>query len=291
MPPPRPVEDPLPPFNSLTTDEEREKKAELHQPGTYHVITNPRSFESLPEYRDTSTSASESGRTTLPFREPRGREDLNTSGRDDDNPNIVILKTFEDMPRRASVQSTYRHAAQPSSPLLLSSPLLEHHTARRHSASDDPHHAAQLVGHGSRDEILLEHYRRTISPQILRRELFEGEEDIFILHARTYPPVGSLRCSANTCLQFQAFSCSVGSCTVGTRRRSNSRRTRTLSESHSGTPNNCPILPRFFLRWRASYSLHLVVIRDHGGVSWWFEYGPASWQSAAPHYPPSTSSK
>jgi hypothetical protein len=44
--------DSLPPFSILTTDEERERKAEVSSPGTYHVVVNPNSFSGLPEYFD-----------------------------------------------------------------------------------------------------------------------------------------------------------------------------------------------------------------------------------------------
>ena len=43
----------LPPFSSLTNDEDRERKAELKPVGTYIVVVNPASFVNLEEYRDT----------------------------------------------------------------------------------------------------------------------------------------------------------------------------------------------------------------------------------------------
>src|ERR1700754_2724477 len=44
--------DDLPPFATLTTDEDREKKAERSSPGTYNVVVNQDSFQHLPEYTD-----------------------------------------------------------------------------------------------------------------------------------------------------------------------------------------------------------------------------------------------
>ncbi|KAJ5748069.1 uncharacterized protein N7511_009765 [Penicillium nucicola] len=78
--------DSLPPFSRLTSDEEREKKAEAFSPGTYHVVMTPDSFSSLPEssVANSPTSAAKS----------------ECSGRSDD-PNVVILKTFEDVTRRS----------------------------------------------------------------------------------------------------------------------------------------------------------------------------------------------
>ena len=45
-------EDQLPPFPLLDNDEDREKKAEHRLPGTYHIVANPSSFESLEEHED-----------------------------------------------------------------------------------------------------------------------------------------------------------------------------------------------------------------------------------------------
>lgn len=46
--------DNLGPFATLTSDEERELKAEHASPGTYNVVVNPDSFQHLPEYNDDS---------------------------------------------------------------------------------------------------------------------------------------------------------------------------------------------------------------------------------------------
>lgn len=178
----RPVEDLLPPFPALTTDEEREKKAELHQPGTYHVIANPRSFESMPEYRDDSIPSIELGQPSPQSSHIPGN-DINLP---EGSSNVVILRTFEDTPRRASVQTTYRQFETSSSNFL--SPVLDKHSARRYSSDS----VVPSREHEGRDAMLLEHYRKTISPQIMRRRLLDGEEDIFILQAKTYPPVGFL---------------------------------------------------------------------------------------------------
>ena len=42
----RPEDDNLPPFSQLTTDEDRERKAEFRIPGTYHIVVNLSSFAS-----------------------------------------------------------------------------------------------------------------------------------------------------------------------------------------------------------------------------------------------------
>ncbi|KUJ22518.1 uncharacterized protein LY89DRAFT_728652 [Mollisia scopiformis] len=185
----RSAEDLLPPFQLLTTDEEREKKAELYQPGTYHVIANQESFESLPEYRDGGTSMVGSRRGLLQSSNHRsevGYDVPQRGPRDGHDPNVVILRSFEDVPRRASLQSSYISVARPSSP----SHSLTRHSPRRHSS--DLHGMASSISserHERRDAILLEHYRRIISPKLFRRELDDGEEDVFEKEARTHPPV------------------------------------------------------------------------------------------------------
>ncbi|KAJ6092919.1 transcriptional regulator family: Fungal Specific TF [Penicillium sp. IBT 16267x] len=92
--------DSLPPFALLTSDEDRERKAEASSPGTYHVVVIPDSFSTLPEYADdlmekpivTSTEISSSVASS-----PTGH----MSNSNTHDPNVVILKTFEDVARRS----------------------------------------------------------------------------------------------------------------------------------------------------------------------------------------------
>ncbi|KAJ5083818.1 transcriptional regulator family: Fungal Specific TF [Penicillium angulare] len=95
--------DALPPFALLTSDEERERKAEASSPGTYHVVVIPDSFSTLPEYADdgekafvTSTEVSLSA-TSSPI---SGQHSVYNPSSNPD-PNVVILKTFEDSTRRS----------------------------------------------------------------------------------------------------------------------------------------------------------------------------------------------
>ncbi|KAJ5257286.1 hypothetical protein N7478_013390 [Penicillium angulare] len=96
--------DSLPPFALLTSDEERERKAEASSPGTYHVVVIPDSFSTLPEYADdlgekafvTSTEVSISA-TSSPI---SGQHSVYNPSSNPD-PNVVILKTFEDSTRRS----------------------------------------------------------------------------------------------------------------------------------------------------------------------------------------------
>jgi hypothetical protein len=99
----------LPPFSALTTDEEGEMKAELKKPETYHVIANPKSFESLPEYRDEGTSSFErtpASKQSSPVHDGEGSASC-ISGcltEDLEDPNTVILKVFEEIVPGGSTQ-------------------------------------------------------------------------------------------------------------------------------------------------------------------------------------------
>ncbi|CAG7928166.1 unnamed protein product [Penicillium olsonii] len=95
------LRDSLPPFSTLTSDEDRERKAEAFSPGTYHVVMTPDSFSSLPEYaedeRCRSKPASECRSSVANSPTSVVRSECSTR----EDPNVVILKTFEDVTRRS----------------------------------------------------------------------------------------------------------------------------------------------------------------------------------------------
>ncbi|KAJ6153372.1 hypothetical protein N7497_007691 [Penicillium chrysogenum] len=90
--------DSLPPFSLLTSDEDREKKAEGVSPGTYLVVMTPDSFSSLPEYAD---DAIEKARSNSTSERRSSAASSPASAAKGDDPNVVILKTFEDVTRRS----------------------------------------------------------------------------------------------------------------------------------------------------------------------------------------------
>lgn len=55
---PLPLSDHLPDFSVLTSDEDRERKAVVHKPGTFGVVVTPDSFRDLPEYATVGRSSS-----------------------------------------------------------------------------------------------------------------------------------------------------------------------------------------------------------------------------------------
>lgn len=83
----------MPPFASLSNDEERERKAAHQPPGTYNVLVNPDSFANLPDYQqDSDTSLGSS-----PVRPTSTLHDFASSVRPlAHDPNWVLLDRFEE---------------------------------------------------------------------------------------------------------------------------------------------------------------------------------------------------
>lgn len=95
-------EDHLPPFSSLTNDEDREKKAEFRAPGTYNIIVNPSSFVDLEEYRDSSfySNTASGWKTSSPNQRDHqsnktGMSSIHSNKHLEEDPNVVILGKFE----------------------------------------------------------------------------------------------------------------------------------------------------------------------------------------------------
>ena len=195
----RSIEDILPPFSALTTDEERERKAELKNPGTYHVVANLDSFVKLPEYREDNTPISgegDAGNLTSPALVDE--DDAPSSLSADpiaaaDDPNVVILRVFEEPPRKSSAQLSIRSTTNPVSPASShgSVATTSRQTTQRSTQYTDSQGLSMLdvARSGGRDAQLLQHYRTAISPYILRTQRPEGDEDLFEIQARNYPPV------------------------------------------------------------------------------------------------------
>ena len=103
-------EDLLPPFSTLTNDDDREKKAEFRTPGSYLLVVNPSSFAEFDEYKDNQhnrnspkSKASKRRGSEYGDRLSNNQTQYDESGGDHFNdtpiskdPDIVILKIFED---------------------------------------------------------------------------------------------------------------------------------------------------------------------------------------------------
>lgn len=119
-----PVDD-LPPFAALTTDEDREKKAERSNPGTYNVVVNQDSFQHLPEYTDDPDVKREilsplrRGSLAASLSSSVGRESAVEGVAVPGDPNIVVLPRFEDASRRGTFSS--KEQRSPISPITKQS--------------------------------------------------------------------------------------------------------------------------------------------------------------------------
>lgn len=167
----------------------------MREAGTYLVVANPSSFASLPEYRNSELSSS------LPTSDPSDsgahiHRAQNTFGvqfatEELDDPNIIILKTFEDNLRRSPVSAVtnsgpvFAMSTQPST--ALETPAGSIHISGHNS--DSGLSKLDEARRGGKDAHLLEHYRSHISEHVIKVGLREAEEDVFEIQARTFPPV------------------------------------------------------------------------------------------------------
>lgn len=93
----RAQEDILPPFSTLTTDDERERKAESRDPGTFVVVANLTSFADLPEYRDESLGSLRRGSANSEYDgDISGQNSLSGSvAEESDDPNVSLVHTTD----------------------------------------------------------------------------------------------------------------------------------------------------------------------------------------------------
>ncbi|KLJ07578.1 hypothetical protein EMPG_16936 [Blastomyces silverae] len=164
--------DTLPPFACLTSDLEREMKAEAHSPGTYHVIVNPESFSALPEYCDTtdntsmsSSPGSDKDDTIKARARKRNRRHTrhNSSLTETGDPNVVILSKFEDSIPISS-PGHWRNNTRPSP---------------SRSSTSGSKSSAELV-----DELPLQDFMETFSPSYIDTTEQCGEDTRLLLHFR-----------------------------------------------------------------------------------------------------------
>jgi hypothetical protein len=188
-------QDLLPPFSALTTDEDREKKAQVREPGTYLVIANPSSFASLPEYCEgeppNSLNVSAPSDSGAQIHLAQNTLGIHFATEDLGDPNIIILKTFEDYPPRSSPSAITRPGpvlATSSQPFTAFETLAESVHFSGHS-SDSGLSRLDEARSGGRDAHLLRHYRSHISEHVIKVGSRGVEEDAFEIQARTFPPV------------------------------------------------------------------------------------------------------
>jgi hypothetical protein len=198
----------MPPFSMLTSDEERERKAETSNPGTYHVIVNPDSFSALSEYADESIDELNISGLSLRRRSSTtssmvsgSRGDEREGSIESGDPNVVILNRFEDSSHRSPSSQWKRSRLSPASDGTTASSLA--------IPGQFPHDEDSLrpldlvVTRGGQDERLLSHFRDVVWKQLIQGQSTRDftsvsspvfpTVDIFEEVASTFRPV-SLPC-------------------------------------------------------------------------------------------------
>jgi hypothetical protein len=198
--------DALPAFCLLTSDEERERKAEASSPGTYHVVAIPDSFSTLPEYVDDASDRSRSEASGSVVNSPTSRSKAESEIGTD--PNVVILKTFEDATRRSASNgrtprvSPTSEIADPFGSLSLD-PILAT-LPPPIKFEDDMSFLDPYIEQHSQDTALFAHFRHVVWKQLFPHD--RGQDDSFGLEssgmtlsadflereAAHFPPVSSI---------------------------------------------------------------------------------------------------
>lgn len=216
----RQQDDLLPPFSALTNDEDREKKAEFRKPGSYYLVVNPSSFAEYEEYKDNrhdrkspkstpsngtpskgpgSEHSDQFSNDQTQYNDPDGESFSGTQNSDD--PDIVILKVFEDdthklgSPTSAVVQE--RSSRTPT--LSLPSSVGSAHRADYFRFSYDNTPLMRMAHKDGRDHQLVYYYKNYVHrhlAQVHRDSLGTSLEtgalsapDVFERQAASFLPV------------------------------------------------------------------------------------------------------
>ena len=202
-------DDLFPQFSGLTNDEDRERKAEFYNPGTFVLIVNPASFADYDEYKD----AQDSTKNMLTRASASVRGDQfgveNTIYNDSfsaDNqkevpgdPNSVILKIFEDDVRRILSPESPDKRRDSSTPSLsiVSNTSTQRSDFFRFSYDNTP--LMRVANKDGRDHPLIYYYKSFVHrhlAQVHRDSLGTSTEtgslsapDVFERQAAIFEPV------------------------------------------------------------------------------------------------------
>jgi len=187
----------LPAFASLTTDEDRERKAERSSPGTYNVVVNQDSFQHLPEYNDDPEIKREllsplrRGSVATSLGSSLSREAAVDSVSVSDDPNIIVLPRFEDVTRRGTFSSN-----QARSPI---SPVSKHSVIKtedlEEAVSTEELETMVESGQLGREARYLRHFRQVVWRQLVPAEpdqrdgMVRSSANILEAAATVFPPL------------------------------------------------------------------------------------------------------
>ncbi|PWY76178.1 hypothetical protein BO70DRAFT_363739 [Aspergillus heteromorphus CBS 117.55] len=186
-----PTGDLLPPFVMLTSDEERERKAQASIPGTYHVVAVPESFSQLPEYTD---GASEGDQTNVAVLEVETCDSFQAEHSDwAYGPNVVVLNSFKYTKRQLFVdrRSTPPSPESDQESFSLSAasipemvPDYTDNSLQHTSGSPEPNRYEMA---------LVEHFRSFVYPQMIPQSGMLSSHcldvEVFEHEASSFPPL------------------------------------------------------------------------------------------------------
>ena len=207
-------DDLLPPFSALTNDEDREKKAEFKKLGSYHLVVNPSSFAEFDEYKDSGNDRNSPKSTTskglgsehsdqfsndqTQYNDSNGdnSNDTQTSG----DPDIVILKVFEDDTRKLGSPTSALQGRSSNTPTLsLPSSASSAHRADYFRFSYDNTPLMRMAHKDGRDHQLVYYYKNYVHRHLAQVHqdslgtLLEtgalSAPDVFERHAASFLPV------------------------------------------------------------------------------------------------------
>ncbi|OOF96931.1 hypothetical protein ASPCADRAFT_165160 [Aspergillus carbonarius ITEM 5010] len=181
----------LPPFATLTSDEERERKAQASIPGTYHVVAIPESFSRLPEYMDETLEVDAGNRALLEI----GNGDH--SQVDDVNwaygPNVVVLKTFRSTRRQfyPERRSTPQSPESDQGSFSLSAPSVSELVPDYPGDSMPP--MQESLKPNQYEMLLLDHFRNFVCLQLVPQDgvfsIHGLDAAVFEHEASNFPPL------------------------------------------------------------------------------------------------------
>lgn len=136
-------------------------------PGTYHVVVNPDSFSDIPEYVDKETSpASPASRGSIQGsqRDSTGSSRGVSVLQEPNDPNVVILRRFEDSSRRSQAQPSQFQEVLGHSPYAITPASIRTATPLPPDSSISSASPSSLQFMGGQDEHLLSHFRVFVWP-------------------------------------------------------------------------------------------------------------------------------
>ncbi|KAL4900601.1 hypothetical protein BDW74DRAFT_188217 [Aspergillus multicolor] len=173
----------LPDFSRLTSDEDREKKAQGSAPGTYHVVVVPESFARLPEYSEDTLETVPSHRYSSPLSEYSSYDPMDDVTISED-PNVVFLNQFRDS-RKQAYPSRRSYTQSPESD-LPSVPNTMLYTPLQDISEDQVSESVDLETY---DMALFDHFQNVVWMQLIPGGHGYLEANIFEQEASNFPPL------------------------------------------------------------------------------------------------------